>query len=33
MSVFLNKVSALEHDWFMQALLYTVSLLFANTLA
>ena len=32
-SVFLNKVSALEHDRFMQASLCTVSLLFANTLA
>ena len=33
MSVFLNKASALEHSWFMQASLCTVSLLFANTLA
>ena len=32
-SVFLSKVSALEHDRFMQASLCTVSLLFANTLA
>ena len=32
-SVFLNKVSAVEHDRFMQASLCTVSLLFANTLA
>ena len=32
-SLFLNKVSALEHDRLMQASLCTVSLLFANTLA
>ena len=32
-SIFLSKVSALEHDRFSQASLYTVSLLFANTLA
>ena len=32
-SVFLNKVSTLEHDRFMHASLCTVSLLFANTLA
>ena len=32
-SVFLNKVSAVEHDRFMQASLCTVSLTFANTLA
>ena len=32
-SVFLSKVSALEHDGFMQASLCTASLLFANTLA
>ena len=31
-SVFLNKVSAVEHDRFMQASLCTVALLFANTL-
>ena len=31
-SVFLNKVSTLENDRFMQALLCTVSLLFTNTL-
>ena len=32
-SVFLNKVSSLEHERFMQASLCTVSLLLANTLA
>ena len=32
-SVLLNKVSALEHDRFIQVSLYTVSLFFANTLA
>ena len=32
-SFLLNKVSALEHDRFMQASLCTVCLLFANTLA
>ena len=31
MSVLLNKVSALEHDQFMQVLLYTASWLFSNT--
>ena len=31
-SVFLSKVSAVEHDRFMQASLCTVSLLLANTL-
>ena len=30
-SVLLNKVSALEHDRFMQVSLYTFSLLFVNT--
>ena len=30
-SVLLNKVSALEHDWFMQVSLQTVTWLFANT--
>ena len=30
-SAFLNKVSTVEHDQFMQALLCTVSLLFVNT--
>ena len=30
-SVLLNKVSALEHDRFMQLSLYTASWLFANT--
>ena len=32
-SVLPNKVSALEHDQFMQVSLYTVSLFFANSLA
>ena len=31
LSVFLNKVSALEHDRFKQVSLYTASWLFANT--
>ena len=31
LSVLLKKVSALEHDRFMQILLFTVSWLFANT--
>ena len=32
-SALLSKVSTLEHDQFIQVLLYTVSLFFPNTLA